>query len=137
MPTLRVWDRSLVRIRFLKRRHLQAVEEVQMIATEIVEIVKDMPYEELLRKLKLLTMTYRRVICLMMEVWKHINSYDTTVISPTFQFTRSAVVLVYPLTCPLLVGGVRCCRLWCTSQFLRPAGQQFSHFGGACPQIQE
>ena len=25
-----------------------------------------------------------------MEVWKHINSYDTAVISPTFQFTRSA-----------------------------------------------
>ena len=30
----------------------------------------------------------------MMEVWKHINSYDTAVISPTFQFTRSAR---YPL----------------------------------------
>ena len=30
----------------------------------------------------------------MMEVWKHINSYDTAVSSPTFQFTRSAR---YPL----------------------------------------
>ena len=29
-----------------------------------------------------------------MEVWKHINSYDTAVISLTFQFTRSAR---YPL----------------------------------------
>ena len=29
-----------------------------------------------------------------MEVWKHINSYDTAVISPIFQFTRSAR---YPL----------------------------------------
>ena len=49
-----------------------------------------MPYEERLRKLKLPTMTYRRARGLMMEVWKHINSYDTAVISPTFQFTRSA-----------------------------------------------
>ena len=52
--------------------------------------VKGMPYEERLRKLKLPTMTYRRARGLMMEVWKHINSYDTAVISPTFQFTRSA-----------------------------------------------
>ena len=27
---------------------------------------------------------------LMVEVWKHINSYDTPVISPTFQLTRSS-----------------------------------------------
>ena len=60
----------------------------------IVESVKGMPYEERLRKLKLPTMTYRRARGLMMEVWKHINSYDTAVISPTFQFTRSAR---YPL----------------------------------------
>ena len=65
-----------------------------MRATKIVESVKGMPYEERLRKLKLPTMTYRRARGLMMEVWKHINSYDTAVISPTFQFTRSAR---YPL----------------------------------------
>ena len=73
---------------FIKRRQLQAIERVQMRATKIVESVKGMPYEERLRKLKLPTMTYRRARGLMMEVWKHINSYDTAVISPTFQFTR-------------------------------------------------
>ena len=52
--------------------------------------VKDMPYDERLRKLKLPTMTYQRAKDLMMEVWKHINSYDTAVSSPTIQFTRSA-----------------------------------------------
>ena len=75
---------------FIKRRHLHAIERIQMRATRIVESVKGMPYEERLRKLKLPTMTYRRARGLMMEVWKHINSYDTAVISPTFQFTRSA-----------------------------------------------
>ena len=46
------------------------------------------------------------------------------------------VVVVYPLPWPLLVGGVRCSRLWFTSQLLRPSGQQCSHSGGVCPQIQ-
>ena len=46
------------------------------------------------------------------------------------------VVVVYPLPWPLLVGGVRCSRLWSTSQLLRPSGQQCSHPGGVCPQIQ-
>ena len=46
------------------------------------------------------------------------------------------LVVVYPLPWPLLVGGVRCSRLWSTSQLLRPSGQQCSHSGGVCPQIQ-
>ena len=33
-------------------------------------------------------------------------------------------------------GGVRCSRLWSTSHILRPSGQQCSHSGGICPQIQ-
>ena len=77
-----------------KRRQLHVIEKVQLRATKILESVKGMPYEERLRKLKLPTMTYRRARGLMMKVWKHINSYDTAVISPTFQFTRSAR---YPL----------------------------------------
>ena len=50
--------------------------------------------------------------------------------------TRTRNVVVYPLPWPLLVGGVRCSRLWSTSQLLRPSGQQCSHSGGVCPQIQ-
>ena len=45
-------------------------------------------------------------------------------------------VVVYPLPWPLLVGGVQYSRLWSTSQLLRPSGQQCSHSGGVCPQIQ-
>ena len=48
----------------------------------------------------------------------------------------SCCCVVYPLPWPLLVGGVRCSRLWSTSQLLRPSGQQCSHSGGVCPQIQ-
>ena len=73
---------------FIKRRQLHAIERVQTRATKIVESVKGMPYEERIRKLKLPTMTYQRARGLMMEVWKHINSYDTAVIStnlPVYQ----------------------------------------------------
>ena len=45
-------------------------------------------------------------------------------------------VVVYPLPWPLLVGGVRCSRLWSTSQLLRPPGQQCSHSDEVCLQIQ-
>ena len=47
----------------------------------------------------------------------------------------NVVVVVYPLPWPLLEGGVRCSRLWSTSQLLRPSGQQCSRSGGVCPQI--
>ena len=61
------------------------------------------------------------------------SSYKLT--KPACAFC-SSVVVVYPLPWPLLVGGVRCSRLWSTSQLLRPSGQQCSHSGGVCPQIQ-
>ena len=57
------------------------------------------------------------------------SSIGEKVIGPTTH-------VVYPLPWPLLVGGVRCSRLWSTSQLLRPSGQQCSHSGGVCPQIQ-
>ena len=55
-------------------------------------------------------------------------------IKPACAFSSS--VVVYPLPWPLLVAGVRCSSLWSTSQLLRPSGQQCSHSGGVCPQIQ-
>ena len=36
----------------------------------------------------------------------------------------------------LASGGSQMFRLWSTSQLLRPSGQQCSHSGGVCPQIQ-
>ena len=41
-----------------------------------------------------------------------------------------------PTPMTLASGGVRCSHLWSTSQFFRPYGQQCSHSGGVCPQIQ-
>ena len=41
-----------------------------------------------------------------------------------------------PTPMTLASGGVRCSRLCSTRQLLRPSGQQCSHSGGVCPQIQ-
>ena len=42
--------------------------------------------------------------------------------------------LFTPMT--LASGGIRSSRLWSTSQLLLPSGQQCTHSGGVCPQIQ-
>ena len=60
----------------------------------------------------------------------------TTRVADVKQVVPPKCCVVYPLPWPLLVGGVRCSRLWSTSQLLRPSGQQCSHSGGVCPQIQ-
>ena len=68
---------------------------------------------------------------------KHPKYITSQQCAPTGCTRRWAVVIVvYPLPWPLLVGGGRCSRLWSTSQLLRPSGQQCSHSGGVCPQIQ-
>ena len=48
--------------------------------------------------------------------------------------SKECCCLPTPMT--LAIGGVRCSRMWSTSQLLRPSGQQCSHSGGVCPQIQ-
>ena len=50
------------------------------------------------------------------------------------KFCLCCCCLPTPMT--LASGVVRCSRLWSTSQLLRPSGQQCSHSGGVCPQIQ-
>ena len=71
---------------------------------------------------------------------KYKSSIDKLIISShgmeMMSLSCEVGVVVYPLSWPLLVGGVRCSRLWSTSQLLRPFGQQCSHSGGVCPQIQ-
>ena len=48
---------------------------------------------------------------------------------------RSGCCLPTPMTL-VSGGGVPYSRLWFTSQLLRPYGQQYSHSGGVCPQLQ-
>ena len=65
------------------------------------------------------------------------KSFGIAAVAYSFNdLVRCECVVVYPLPLPLLVGGVRCSRLWSTSQLLCPSGQQCSHSGGVCPQIQ-
>ena len=56
----------------------------------------------------------------------HFNTYSK----------RDSFCCCLPTPMALASGGVRCSRLWSTSQLLRPSGQQCSHSGGVCPQIQ-
>ena len=51
-------------------------------------------------------------------------------------FLGNAPCCCLPTPVTLASGGVRCSLLWSTSQLLRPSGQQYSHSGGVCPQIQ-
>ena len=66
----------------------------------------------------------------------HVSAYCSILPSDISLFFPYFSLVVYPLPWPLLVGGVRCSRLWSTSQLLSPSGQQCSHSGGVCPQIQ-
>ena len=44
-------------------------------------------------------------------------------------------VFYLPTPMTLASGGVRCSRVWSTSQLLHPSGHQGGHSGGVCPQI--
>ena len=51
----------------------------------MVDGFKGMEYEERLKKLDLPTLAYRRMRGDLIEVYKHINTYDKATIPPTFQ----------------------------------------------------
>ena len=61
------------------------IENVQIRATKLVDGLKDLSYEERLRKLNLPTLTFRRERGDMIEVFNHIHRYDKNVISPNFR----------------------------------------------------
>ena len=60
-------------------------EEVQMRATEMIEGMSYIDYGERLKLLRFPTLSYRRAIGEMIEVWKHYHVYYPKVIAPTFQ----------------------------------------------------
>ena len=63
-----------------KKKDLEAIENVQRRATKLLPTLKDLPYEERLKKLKLPTLAYRRVRGDMIETFKILGGvYDASV----------------------------------------------------------
>ena len=61
------------------------MENVQIRATKLVDGFSELPYEERLKKLDLPTLEYRRERGDMIEIYKHIHTYDKDAISQNFR----------------------------------------------------
>lgn len=66
------------------RRNIDALENVQVRATKLVDGLSDLEYTERLKRINLPTLVHRRRRGDMIEVFKHFNSYDKSTISPSF-----------------------------------------------------
>ena len=92
--------RSMVRSHFdyavsvwdpYKIKHISDIEDVQRRATKLIPEIKNLSYPERLRKLKLLTLSYRRIRGQMIEVYKIINNiYDKNVSEIILTFRPNA-----------------------------------------------
>ena len=69
------------------RKHINAIEKVQMRATKYVDGFSQLPYSERLQRLDLPTLAHRRKRGDMIEVFKHSASYDKTALSATMKFS--------------------------------------------------
>ena len=65
-------------------KHINAIEGVQRRATRLVCRYRDYPYEDRLRLLKLPSLKTRRQIGDMVEVYKHLHTYDKLATSKKF-----------------------------------------------------
>lgn len=66
------------------QKHIDALENVQIRATKLVDGLKNFEYEERLRRCNLTTLLFRRMRGDMIEMWKHFNVYDREILSPSF-----------------------------------------------------
>ena len=92
--------RSMVRSHFdyavsvwdpYKIKHISDIEDVQRRATKLIPEIKNLSYPERLRKLKLPTLSYRRIRGQMIEVYKMINNiYDKNVSENILTFRPNA-----------------------------------------------
>ena len=67
------------------RKQINIIENVQIRATKLVDGLQNMDYTERLKILNLPTLVYRRARGDMIEVFKHIHSYDAPTITPKFR----------------------------------------------------
>ena len=58
------------------RKDILEIEKVQRRATKLVAVIKDLPYEQRLRELKLPTLSYRRKRSDIIEVFKIMKGFD-------------------------------------------------------------
>ena len=56
---------------------------VQIRATKLVDGLKNMEYQERLKRCGLTTLLFRRMRGDMIEMWKHFNVYDRDILSPS------------------------------------------------------
>ena len=67
------------------KKHINAIEAVQIRATKQVDDLGNMTYTERLRRLKLPSLVYRRLRGDLIEVFKHINFYESDIIPTSFE----------------------------------------------------
>ena len=67
------------------QKHINTLENVQIRATKLVDGLGKLEYSERLKRLNLPTLVYRRRRGDMIELFKHFNTYDKSILAPTFQ----------------------------------------------------
>ena len=73
-----VWSPNL-------KRHQDNLERVQERATKLVDHMNGIEYKEWLKALNLSTLSFRRFRGDMIEMYKHFNKYDRSIICESFQ----------------------------------------------------
>ena len=66
-------------------KDIDAIENVQIRATKLVDGLSNLSYSERLRKLNLPTLKYRRHRGDLIEMFKHMKTYDSSIVAPSFQ----------------------------------------------------
>lgn len=88
-----------------KLKYVEKIERVQRRATKLIPGMKNMSYEDRLRKLSLPTRKFRRYRGDMIQVYKLVQGIYNVTVEPIFQFwnnryeTRGNFLKLYPRTC--------------------------------------
>ena len=65
-------------------KNIDALENVQIRATKLVDGLADLDYPERLKRINLPTLAFRRRRGDLIEMYKHFNSYDRSTLAPSF-----------------------------------------------------